>query len=107
MVIISAGCNERGHLNLVIFTEKKQLKSEKAKFFIGVKAFFKTEMKISTFQDAGHNLNGVPTLIMNCDELNRLTGRTYSIRRFIFYAMARGGHNVPPPLNTLVRTIVE
>jgi len=59
-------------------------------------------MEISTFQDAGHNLNGPLTwhtvnlsLIMNYDELNRFTGSlTYSIRRFIFYAMDQRGQSI-------------
>jgi len=46
---------------------------------------------------------------MNYDELNRFNGSlTYSIRRFIFSAMAQGGGAwpnafPPPPLNTLLR----
>jgi len=61
--------------------------NQKMQNFLGKKAFFcKTEMKISTFQDAGHNLNGAPNmaysisaLIMIYDELNRFTGTlTYS-----------------------------
>jgi len=67
--------------------------------FLGEKAFFKSEMEISTFQDAGHNLNGThdmayrkSALIMNYDELNRFTSSlTYSVRRFIFYAIAQRG----------------
>jgi len=39
---------------------KKIFLIRKKQIFMGEKAFFfKTEMKISTFQDAGHNLNGV------------------------------------------------
>jgi len=57
-------------------------------------------MEISIFQDARYNLNGDPdmaytvksALIMNYDELNRFTGSlTYSIRRYIFCAMAQSG----------------
>jgi len=34
---------------------------QKKQYFLGEKAFFfKSEMEISTFQDAGHNLNGAP-----------------------------------------------
>jgi len=67
-------------------------------------------MEISTFQDAGPNLNRAMTwhtvnsaLIMNYDELNRFTGSlNYSIRRFIFLPWPKGGpwHNAS--LNTLL-----
>jgi len=51
MIMISAGRKWAGLLAIcIIFVEKKL--SEKA-------FFFKSEMEISTFQDAGHNLNGV------------------------------------------------
>jgi len=44
----------RGHQHLAIFIEK---------FFFSKKAFcFKTEIKISDFYDAGHNLNGAPEM---------------------------------------------
>jgi len=34
--------------------------------FLGEKAFFKPEMKISSFEDAGHNLNRAPDMACQC-----------------------------------------
>jgi len=71
-------------------------------------------MEISTFQDAGHNLNTVNSaLIMNYDELNKFTGSlTYSIQRFIFFCHGtKGGegawHNGSPINTLLVNWIIE
>jgi len=45
---------------------------------------------------------------MNYDELNIFIGSlTYSIRRFIFYAMAQRGAMAQCPLNTLVCLTIE
>jgi len=54
---------------LAIFIDKTFC-SEK-QIFLGEKAFcFKTEIKISTFQDAGHNLNGAPDMSYSKFTLN-------------------------------------
>jgi len=80
----------------------------------GEKAFFKSEMDISTFQNVGHNLNGSPDTAYSkfgpnyelYDELNRFTGSLiYSIQRFIFFCHGpkkRGHGTIVLPLNTLL-----
>jgi len=56
MIMISAGCKWAGPLAICCFIEKSL--NQKKQIFLGEKAFFfKLEMEISTFQDAGHNLN--------------------------------------------------
>jgi len=59
MIMSSAGCKRAGPLAICDFCKKKFFLSEK-QIFPGEKAFFQTEMEISTFQDAEHNLNGAP-----------------------------------------------
>jgi len=44
--------------------KKKNLLISKSKFFYSKKLFFKSKMEISTFQDAGHNLNGAPDMAL-------------------------------------------
>jgi len=58
MIMISAGYKQTGPwaIGKKLFNQKKQI-------FLDEKAFFfKTEMENSTFQDAGHNLNGTPDM---------------------------------------------
>jgi len=59
--------NERGPLAICKFCRKKAFISEKANYSSRKSIFFKSEMEISTFQDAGHNLNEASSLalIMN------------------------------------------
>jgi len=86
--------NDVGPLALCDLYKKKR--SEKAVYFLwSKKIFFKTEIKISTFQDAGYNLSGArdmhtvtSLLIIIYDKLNRFTGSlTYGV--LFFYAMGQ------------------
>jgi len=50
-----------GAVNTLRFYRKKSFFNQKKAIFLGEKAFFfKAEMKIFTFQGAGHNLNNAP-----------------------------------------------
>jgi len=54
--------NERGREQFFDFWKKKTFLIIKANFSRRKAFFFKTEIELSTFQDAGHNLNGAPDM---------------------------------------------
>jgi len=73
----------------------------KSKIFVGEKAFFSKQkwrfpLKIHNVTWTGpltwHTVNSALILNYSYEELNRFTGSlTYSIQRFIFYAIAQSG----------------
>jgi len=79
--------NGAGSLAFCDFYRKNIFFDQKNHIFLGEKAFFfKTEIKTSTFQDAGLNQNGAPD--MSYHELDRFIGSLiYSTWRFIFFML--------------------
>jgi len=112
MIMISVGCKWAGPLAICKFCRKKNFLSEKANFSRR-KSIFQIKNGDSTFQYAGHNLNGTSdmdtvnsALIINCDKLNRFIG-SFNLQYTAFYFFCRGPKGeamaqCPIPLNTLL-----
>jgi len=92
--------------HFVILTGKKYLFHTQKAIFLGAKGF-SSKIKIYTFEDAGHNLNGAPNMSYSKSSPNyvvvdKSTDRlTYCLWRFIFMLWPTGGAlsrcNTPPP----------